>query len=123
MRSPRAPPEILLAIRSTAANIGRMAMTRHCWKCGTEYTLSGSPGRSECCHTCNSDLKVCLNCVSYDSRVAEQCRDRRADPVAEKHLANYCEYFEFIRREFVPPAEDRSREAKARDALKKLLGD
>lgn len=100
-----------------------MTMTRHCWKCGTEYKLSGSPGRSECCHQCNTDLKVCLNCVSYDPRVAEQCRDRRADLVGEKHLANYCEYFEFIRREFVPPAEDQSREAKARDTLKKLLGD
>jgi len=27
------------------------------------------------------------------------------------------------RREFTPPTEDRSREAKARDTLKKLLGD
>lgn len=103
-----------------------MAMTRHCWKCGAEYKLSGSPGHSETCHQCGSDFKVCLNCVSYDPRVAQQCRDRRADPVAEKHLANYCEYFEMIRREFVPPAEsrfDRSRESQARDALKKLLGD
>jgi len=61
--------------------------------------------------------------VSYDPRVAEQCRDRRADPVAEKHLANYCEYFEMIRREFVRPTENKSREDKARESLKKLLGD
>jgi ribosomal protein L40E len=100
-----------------------MAMTRHCWKCGAEYTLRGTPGRSETCHNCQSDLKVCLNCVSYDPHVAEQCRDRRADLVAEKHLANYCEYFEMVRREFQAPKEDVSREAKARDALKKLLGD
>jgi hypothetical protein len=100
-----------------------MSLTRHCWKCGTEFKLPGGPGRSETCHACGSDLKVCLNCVSYDPRVAQQCRDRRADPVAEKHLANYCEYFEMIRREYVPPAEDNSRENKARDVLKKLLGD
>lgn len=100
-----------------------MATTRHCWKCGEEYRLAGTPGRSETCHRCRSDLKVCLNCVSYDARVAEQCRDRRADPVAEKHLANYCEYFEMIRREFIPPAEDTSRENKAREAFKKLFGD
>jgi uncharacterized membrane protein YccC len=55
--------------------------------------------------------------------VAQQCRDGRADPVAEKHLANYCEYFEFIRREYAAPAQDSSREAKARETLKKLLGD
>jgi hypothetical protein len=55
--------------------------------------------------------------------VAEQCRDRRADPVAEKHLANCCEYFEMIRRELVPPAHNAAREDKARNVLKKLLGD
>ena len=88
-----------------------------------EYTLSGTPGRMEACHGCGADLKVCLNCVSYDPRVAEQCRDRRAELVGEKHLANYCEYFEFIRREYVPPKENTSREGKARDALKKLFGD
>jgi hypothetical protein len=100
-----------------------MALTKHCWKCGTEYQLSGSPGRSETCHRCGSDLKVCLNCVSYDRRAAEHCRDRRADLVAEKHLANYCEYFDLARREFVPPKEDSEREDKARIALKKLFGD
>jgi hypothetical protein len=100
-----------------------MALTRHCWKCGTEFKMAGGPGRSEACPRCGSDLKVCLNCVSYDPRVAQQCRDRRADPVAEKHLANYCEYFEMVRREFVPPAQDASREEKARQALKKLFGD
>jgi hypothetical protein len=63
-----------------------------------------------------------LNCVSYDPRVAEQCRDRRAELVAEKHLANYCEYFEMVRREYVPPSTDSSREGKARETLKKLFG-
>jgi len=82
------------------------------------------PGRLETCQECGSDLKVCLNCISYDPRVAQQCRDRRTEPVAEKHMANFCEYFEFVRREFVPPSQQaESREAKARDTLKKLLGD
>jgi hypothetical protein len=100
-----------------------MAMTRHCWKCGTEYTLPGSPGRSESCARCGSDLKVCLNCVSYDPRAAQQCRDQRAEPVAEKDMANYCEYFEFRRREFVAPQQETVRRDKAREELKKLLGD
>src|SRR5437868_6138098 len=103
-----------------------MPLTRHCWKCGTEYKLSGSPGRTEICDGCGAELKVCMNCVSHDARAAYQCRDRRAEPVAEKHLANYCEYFELIRREYVAPTADKadlSREAKARDQLKKLFGD
>jgi hypothetical protein len=61
--------------------------------------------------------------VSYDRTVAYQCRDRRADPVAEKHMANYCEYFDMVRREYSAPREEGSREAAARNALKKLLGD
>jgi len=38
-------------------------------------------------------------------------------------MANYCEYFEMIKREYVPGAKNNSREDKARDVLKKLLGD
>jgi len=97
-------------------------MIKHCWKCGREYKLGSSPGRSETCE-CGTDLKVCLNCVSYDRTVAHQCRDRRAEPVFDKHLANFCEYFELARRAFVPPAEEKSREAQAREKLKGLLGD
>jgi hypothetical protein len=67
-------------------------------------------------------LRVCLNCVHYDPRVAHQCRERRADPVQDKNTANFCEYFEMARREFVPPGTN-PREADARDRLKKLLGD
>jgi hypothetical protein len=102
-----------------------MSLTRHCWKCGTEYTLSGTPGRSETCERCRADLKVCLNCVSYDPRAAHQCRDRRADPVDDKAAANYCEYFEMARREYVKKEDafGASREAQAKETLRKLLGD
>lgn len=98
-------------------------MTRHCYKCGWEWTLPGQPGRTDSCHRCGSDIKVCLNCVSYDARVAHQCRDRRADPVAEKHAANFCEYFDMVKRVFVAPDAASPREASAREQLKKLLGD
>jgi len=35
----------------------------------------------------------------------------------------FVEYFEFIRREFVPPEHASTRENRARDTLKKLSGD
>jgi len=68
-------------------------------------------------------MKVCLNCASYDPRVAHQCRDRRADPVADKHLANFCEYFEFQKRIWKADSRVDARAESARDQLKKLLGD
>jgi hypothetical protein len=101
----------------------RRLMTRHCHKCGWEWTLAGQPGRGESCHQCAADLRVCLNCASYDVRSAHQCRDRRADPVAEKHVGNFCEYFEFARRNWVARDDKNPREDAARQQLKKLFGD
>jgi len=98
-------------------------MTRHCHNCGWEWTLAGQPGRSECCHKCGADLRVCLNCTAYDPRAAQQCRDRRAEPVFDKHLGNYCEWFEMARRVWAAKTEPNSREQSARDTLKKLFGD
>ena len=72
---------------------------------------------------CRADLRICLNCTHYDSRVAQQCRERRAEPVLEKALGNFCEYFDFARRIWIPKSETNKREAVARDQLKKLLGD
>jgi hypothetical protein len=61
--------------------------------------------------------------LSYDKTVACECRDRRAEEIAQKDRSNFCEYFDLARREFVPVQEQSTREDKARDQLKKLLGD
>ena len=82
-----------------------------------------NPGRGETCAKCRTDLRACVNCVSYDRRAAHECRDRRADPEMDKRAGNFCEYFEFVKRKFTPPDNDDSREAKARNELKKLFGD
>jgi hypothetical protein len=100
-----------------------MKETRHCHRCGAEYAFNRTPGRSETCGQCGWDLKVCLNCVYYDTTVAYQCRERRADPVEEKHVANYCEYFDMAKRVWVAKPGETKREDAARSTLKKLLGD
>jgi hypothetical protein len=98
-------------------------MTRPCHQCGEPWTLAGNPGRGEVCMKCRADLRVCLNCQSHDPRVAQQCRERRAEPVLEKAAGNFCEYFEFARRVWTPKSEANPRETAARDTLKKLFGD
>jgi hypothetical protein len=72
---------------------------------------------------CRADLRVCLNCVAYDPRVAQQCRERRAEPVLEKEVGNFCEYFDFARRVWTPKAVSGQRAEAAREQLKKLFGD
>ena len=98
-------------------------MNRHCHHCGRGWTLSGQSGRSERCHGCGQDLRVCLNCVHFALNVAHQCQERRAEPVDEKDAANFCEYFDFAMREFSSPANPDAREQAARDTLKKLFED
>ena len=100
-----------------------MSAIRHCHQCGWEWSLAGQPGRGDSCHRCNADLRVCLNCISYDARAAHQCRDRRADPVLEKAAGNFCEYFELARQTFIAKTAGNPRENAARDQLKKLFGD
>ena len=100
-----------------------MAANRHCWNCGTEWLFSRLPGRNETCEKCGGDLKVCLNCVSYDKQVAYECRDRRAEEIAQKDRSNFCEYFDMSKRPFAPVQDQSAREDKARDQLKKLFGD
>jgi len=83
----------------------KIRMTRHCHNCGEEWTLTGQPGRGETCMRCRADLRVCLNCAHYDPRAAQQCRERRAEPVfGKKHMGNFCEYFEFVHRTWAPKA-------------------
>ena len=100
-----------------------MPATRHCHNCGEPWTLTGQPGRGETCMKCRADLRVCLNCAHYDPRVAQQCRERRAEPVLEKNVGNFCEYFEFARRKWTPKSEANSRAEAARARLKNLFGD
>lgn len=95
-------------------------MKKQCHSCGWEWELTGQPGRSESCPECRADLRVCLNCESYDAHVAHQCRDRRAEPVMEKDRGNYCEYFEMTRRS---SENDNGPGESAADRLRKLLGD
>ena len=101
-------------------------MTKHCFNCGREWTLSTAPGRRDECEDCKTDFRCCRNCVHHDFVVAHQCRERRSEPVQEKDRANYCEYFDFARRNYqkIERSEGEiSREDAAKEAMRKLLGD
>jgi hypothetical protein len=100
-----------------------MNLTRHCHNCGEPWTLNGNPGRGETCMKCRADLRCCLNCQSFDARAAEQCRERRAELVFDKRAGNFCEYFEFVKRQWESKEFKNSREEAARAHLKKILGD
>ena len=98
-------------------------MNRHCHSCGREWELDGQPGRSESCHGCNEDLRICLNCVFHDRSVAYQCRDRRAEPVTEKNRSNFCVYFDFALRDWGGSRGTNKRAKEARNTFDQFFGD
>jgi hypothetical protein len=66
-------------------------------------------------------MRVCLNCRHFDLAVAQQCREPRAEPVAEKDRSNFCDWFELARRVYAPRG-GRDQAANARDQFRKLFG-
>lgn len=71
-------------------------------------------GRSETCTKCGNDLRVCLNCVHYDPRSYNECREPQAERVVEKNRRNFCDYFSIGRDSSGAKADPKA------DALKKL---
>lgn len=66
----------------------------HCYRCGADLARLTLPlSRRDTCPSCRVDLHVCLMCVHYDPRVAEQCTEDDALEVREKARANFCDYF------------------------------
>lgn len=63
-----------------------------CWSCGVQIPADGYR-RSDSCPKCGRDTRVCRNCPFYDPAYRTQCREDRAEPVAEREKANFCEFF------------------------------
>ena len=64
-----------------------------CFSCKTEIAFDGLVGRRDECHSCQSDLHVCLNCEFHDQTAYNECREPSAEVVREKDRSNFCDYF------------------------------
>lgn len=92
-----------------------------CWKCGAELKGVILPlSRREICASCNAEQHVCKLCRHYDPRVADMCREDRAERVSDKERANFCDYFDPVSGAY-KPSVSASEEAKRR--LAALFGE
>jgi len=65
-----------------------------CFSCHKEIALGGNRvGRRDDCPHCGRDLHCCFNCIFYDPKVYNECRELQADRVLEKEKSNFCDYF------------------------------
>jgi hypothetical protein len=81
--------------------------------------VEGKVRRDDLCPSCKSALRCCKNCLFYDERAHNKCREPQAEWVADKLKANFCEFFDFDARvateEGTDPAEA------ARERLRNLF--
>ena len=93
-----------------------------CWKCGSELKKLLLPfSRSEECSSCNADLRVCRGCKNYAADVADACTEERAEFVADKDRANFCDYFNPHATAY--RKQDDAEAQRARNKLAELFGE
>ncbi|MBL7685951.1 MAG: hypothetical protein JNK65_07965 [Deltaproteobacteria bacterium] len=71
-------------------------MTYHCHQCSKELLGCEKTGRGDICPFCDADLHCCKNCIHYDPKIYNECRENNAERILTKDRANFCEYFEFF---------------------------
>lgn len=49
--------------------------------------------RSDSCPHCMADIRCCKNCIFYDPKAYNECRESMADRITEKEKANFCDFF------------------------------
>lgn len=91
-----------------------------CWQCGVELKELMFPiSRRDECPSCRAELHVCRFCQHFDSRVADQCREDRAEAVTDKQAANFCDFFSPSTQAF--SAQEQKRGSDARSAAEALF--
>ncbi len=66
----------------------------HCFSCQKELEFSNAKiSFREECPTCHADVHACKNCLHYDPKSYNECREPISDVVREKDRANYCDLF------------------------------
>jgi hypothetical protein len=84
-----------------------------CWRCGAELDEILPLSRRAVCRACNAEQHVCKLCRHYDPRIADQCREERAEAVTDKERANFCDYFEPRPNAYTPTDDTAARSARA----------
>lgn len=65
-----------------------------CWHCGKPLEALILPmSRREECAACGADQHVCKMCVFFNSAGRGDCQEDRAEWIADRQRANFCDYF------------------------------
>ena len=65
-----------------------------CFKCSHQIQFVDRLSFFAECEKCGEDAHVCRNCLFFDPKAYNECREPQAEVVREKDRANRCEYFQ-----------------------------
>ncbi len=88
-----------------------------CYRCGTRFDGERVPVRGVCSR-CAAFLHCCRNCDFYAPGLANDCREPRAERIADKEQGNFCDWF----RPAPNPRPAATSASSARAALDALFG-
>ncbi len=95
---------------------------KRCHKCGWEWPAEKKrPAHAEACPKCTAYLHCCMNCRHHDPVLHNECRVPGTDMVPDRRRMNYCDAIDFADSD--THAAEPERQAQARDALSRLLGE
>ena len=75
-----------------------MGVQGHCFQCHEILSFPDRVGLREECNSCGSDVHCCKNCLHYDPKFYNSCKESQAEKVAEKERANRCDHFALLDR-------------------------
>ena len=67
-------------------------MPKSCFHCGKEIEENNF-GRQDSCLSCGRDTKVCKNCINYDPKMHNECKENQAERIVDKEKRNFCDWF------------------------------
>lgn len=67
--------------------------TLQCFSCRNTIEMEDKVTRSDTCIHCGCDMRVCKNCIYYDSSAHNQCRETISEYVPDKERSNFCSMF------------------------------
>lgn len=64
-----------------------------CHHCSQTVDVGETVGRRDSCPKCGWDLHICYDCLHYDPKAYNECREPQADRVLDKDKSNFCDFF------------------------------
>ena len=83
-----------------------------CFSCGADLRFD-RVFRTTICPGCGKEVKVCKNCDFFAPGNHWDCRETISEPVRDKEMVNFCDFFTLSRGAAKSPTDGKQSESRA----------